>query len=353
MPKVSVLVPYYNDERFLRAAIDSVLAQTFADFELVLVNHASTDSSRAIARACDDPRLVHVDMPVNHGAGGGLVVEAFMAVARGEYVKFFCADDTMEPTGLERLVAHLDAHPEQGMAFGNLTYVDADGRPLGADWFSSRPRFSRDLDSAGALRELAAGYSVLPWSGSLVRRALVAGLRLDATLVMQFDMSVWASLLLRGVKLGLVDAVVARYRVHSGQVSSVERRAEAEMISCYENTAYRRLFLACRDVPLMRAVFPDDKFVAAATPEDLPLALALHYLVCDRYAFAAYLMLHDAMDDPDGRRRLETRFGVTVAEFRRMLRRGVGGPRRRSRWVRFRDWLFRRPAKRGGTDFSL
>ena len=63
--KVSVLIPYYNDERFLRQAIESVLAQTFRDFELVLVNHASTDGSRVIARSFGGK---HVEqLAVEHG----------------------------------------------------------------------------------------------------------------------------------------------------------------------------------------------------------------------------------------------------------------------------------------------
>ena len=84
MPEISVLIPYYNDEDFLRESIQSVLDQTYTDFELVLINHACTDSSRKIARSFEDGRIVHIDLPVN--AGAGVILDAFLKKARGTYV---------------------------------------------------------------------------------------------------------------------------------------------------------------------------------------------------------------------------------------------------------------------------
>ena len=346
--KVSVLIPYYNDERFLRQSIESVLSQTFADFELVLVNHASTDGSRAIARSFGDPRIVHVDMPVNHGAGGGLVVAEFLGVARGEYVKFFCADDIMRPDCLAKLVGYLDAHPGQTFAFGDLEYVNIGGGAIGASWFANRPQFSIDLTEVDCLRLFSIGHSFLPWIGSIVRRAALSEIELDATLVMMFDMSVWVQLLLRGCRLGFVESVVASYRIHGDQVSGLAHRSSAIRLSVCERQVFFRLFQNCRDVALVKEVFADDGFVRRLeTVDDIPLAVALHYLSCDKRATWAYQYVHDCLQNPERRGTAESRMGITVAGFRDLVRSLADAPRPQGLWGRFRDrWLRRRPLQR-------
>ena len=343
-PRVSVLIPYYNDERFLRESIESVLAQTFADFELVLVNHASTDGSREIARSFDDPRIVHVDMPVNHGAGGGLVVAAFLEVARGEYAKFFCADDVMEKGCLSRLVGFMESRRDITMAFGDLAYVDVAGRPMGARWFSDRPHFSSAMSETDCLRQMSDGWSVLPWIGSIVRRAALNRVELDATMVMMFDMSVWAQLLLRGGRMVFLETVVAFYRIHDGQVSAVSRSAEAVELSNFERQVFFRCFQRCEDVGLVKRIFPDSRYVARVEAvSDIPLAVALRYVADGADVTWAYQFVHDCLQEPEFRSRAECRFGVTVAAFRDLIRQRVDPPRKRSRWVRFRDkWLRRR-----------
>ena len=82
-PTVSVFVPYYNDRNFLPQCIESILAQTFKDFELVLLNHATTDDCRSIAHSFADPRIIHIDMPSNLGAGSGMLFLEFLKAASG------------------------------------------------------------------------------------------------------------------------------------------------------------------------------------------------------------------------------------------------------------------------------
>ena len=350
--KVSVLIPYYNDERFLRQAIESVLAQTFTDFELVLVNHASTDGSRAIARSFDDSRIVHVDMLVNYGAGGGLVMAEFLKVARGEYVKFFCADDVMRPDCLSTLVAYMESHGEISFAFGDLEYVDAKGRTLGAHWFEERPKFSKDLTEVDCLRLYAVGISVLPWIGSIVRRAALQEVELDTTMVMMFDMSIWVQLLLKRRRLGFVDAVVAFYRVHEEQVSALTHLAEALCLSGCERQVFHRHFQRCPDIALLKEVFSDSNFVRRIqVVEDVPLAVALRYVEDDQYSAWAYQYVHDVLQNPVTRAEAEARMGITVSGFRDLLRSHAEAVHTASRWVRFRDrWLLFRRSK--GAEFG-
>ena len=95
MPKLSVIVPVYNTEKYLRECIDSILAQTFTDFELILVDDGSTDSSGAI---CDEYAGKDLRIQVIHQQNGGATVarRSGVRVARGEYVTFVDSDDWID-----------------------------------------------------------------------------------------------------------------------------------------------------------------------------------------------------------------------------------------------------------------
>ena len=106
MPRVSVIVPVYNVERYLNQCVESLLRQTLPDFELLLVNDASTDGSLALCRRYEsDPRVRVIDKP--HG-GLGDTRNRGVREARGEYLAFVDSDDWVEPRMLEDLTAAAD-----------------------------------------------------------------------------------------------------------------------------------------------------------------------------------------------------------------------------------------------------
>jgi glycosyltransferase involved in cell wall biosynthesis len=125
-PAVSVCVPAYRAERFIGATIESVLAQTFEDWELVIVDDASPDGTwDVIERYTADPRVRAERSTDNSGpvANWNHVV----ASARGRYVKVLCSDDLLYPTCLERQVAALDRAPRAGLVAARRDLIDADG----------------------------------------------------------------------------------------------------------------------------------------------------------------------------------------------------------------------------------
>ncbi|MDX9750453.1 MAG: glycosyltransferase family 2 protein [Flavobacteriales bacterium] len=114
--KVSIVLPVYNKAPWLRECLDSILAQTFTDFELIAVDDASTDDSLAILRACTDPRLRVEALPQNLGPAGA--VQRAMDLAQGEYIVRMDADDIMLPRRVELQTAYMDAHPAVGASGG-------------------------------------------------------------------------------------------------------------------------------------------------------------------------------------------------------------------------------------------
>lgn len=109
--KVSFVVPVYNVAPYLREALDSILAQTFRDFELILINDGSTDGSGAII---DEYRQRDARIVAVHKANEGVArtLNLGLGMARGEYIRRFDSDDTCLPDALEKQVRFLDEHPE-------------------------------------------------------------------------------------------------------------------------------------------------------------------------------------------------------------------------------------------------
>jgi glycosyltransferase involved in cell wall biosynthesis len=139
--RVSIGLSFYNNEQTLADAVRSVFAQTFQDWELILVDDGSSDGSLKIAQAVDDPRVRVVSDTVNKGLSFRL--NQIATLARGAYIARMDADDLMHPERLARQVEYLDAHPAVGL-IGTGTYtIDSANRPLGlrgVDVFDVRPQ---------------------------------------------------------------------------------------------------------------------------------------------------------------------------------------------------------------------
>jgi GT2 family glycosyltransferase/tRNA A-37 threonylcarbamoyl transferase component Bud32 len=120
-PRVSVVLPTYNHADFLPGAIQSILAQTYADFELIIVNDGSTDGTKALLDTLTDTRI-----RVIHQANQRLprALNAGFAAATGELLTWTSADNYCAPLFLEALVAALDAHPDAGLAYSAFGWIN-------------------------------------------------------------------------------------------------------------------------------------------------------------------------------------------------------------------------------------
>jgi hypothetical protein len=128
VPTVSVYLPTCNRVALLREAIDSVLGQTFQDFELIVSDNASTDGTADLVRGYADRRLRYRRNPRNLGVYGNY--EPCFALARGRYIGFLPDDDVMLPENLARKVAVLERHPSVGLVHSRYHLMDKSGAIL-------------------------------------------------------------------------------------------------------------------------------------------------------------------------------------------------------------------------------
>jgi glycosyltransferase involved in cell wall biosynthesis len=130
-PRVSIGMPVYNREKYVGAAIEAHLNQTFSDFELIITDNASTDHSEEICRsyAVNDPRIKYFRNPQNLGAAGNY--RRCFELASGEYFRWTPSDDLVSLNLLERAVEILDRDPSVFVAYPRTKLIDAAGNVTG------------------------------------------------------------------------------------------------------------------------------------------------------------------------------------------------------------------------------
>lgn len=213
-PRVSVVMSVYNGERYLREAVDSILAQTFTDFEFLIIDDGSTDGTGAILAeyVARDPRI----RVIVHAANQGLTpsLNEGLALAQGEYVARMDADDISLPERFARQVTCLDARPDIGVLGTAFQLIDADGGVIA-------PPVIHPVES-GFVAWCLYFFNPLVHSSVMIRRrSLAQAGGYNQTLVRSQDHELWCRLS-RRTRLSNSPEVLLLLRKHSVNVSSTE-----------------------------------------------------------------------------------------------------------------------------------
>lgn len=226
-PSVSIIVTNYNHARFLRKRIDSILQQTFQDFELILLDDRSTDDSRSILSSHGgDPRIRIEFNDVNSGSTFKQWNKG-IRLARGKYVWIAESDDYADERMLERLVAVLDADAAIAFAYCRSWRVSADDRVEGfadsyLDWVD-KERWTADYRADGReeCRNFFAMLNTVPNASAVVfRRSIYEGVGgADESLRVCGDWKLWAAMALTG-DVAYLSEPLNYFRFHDASVRS-------------------------------------------------------------------------------------------------------------------------------------
>jgi glycosyltransferase involved in cell wall biosynthesis len=212
-PTVTVLICAYNGEAFIAEAIESVLTQTFQDFEIIVVDDASTDGTAQAVKRFKDGRIRRLVNEKNLGHAGSL--NRGMAEAVGEYVAILDCDDRCFPTRLERQTAFLDDNPEYVLC-GSWS------RTFGS-WDLER-RYPTDYE---ALRASLLFECPIVTPSVMFRREMVrdAGMAFDSSCPLAFDYKFWIEAS-RHFPIANLEEFLVAYRLHPAQISSRKREKQ-------------------------------------------------------------------------------------------------------------------------------
>ena len=313
-PLVSVFLPYYNDADFLKTAIEAVLNQDFVDFELILLNHASTDDSRKIAHSYDDKRIVHIDVDKNLGAGSGYNMKLALKQMHGKYVRLLCADDVMHSNCLSKLVDFMEKNSDCDCVCSDLNFIDKLGNPVINKDFDFI-RYS-DFSRKSLLKSLLDGKNIICYTTVMMKKEVLCNLNIDNTFIMHFDGMLWADLLIKGYSICKIDDKLIDYRIHMNQTSRVFGSG-----LILENIAFTNTFNNIKDIDLVKYLCSDVSYVENLSKKKkkyIPFILAIHNLKSKNLSFvvSGYLYLYNAMNNNDFCDDVYKHFGFSIADFR-------------------------------------
>lgn len=229
LPLVSVVVPVFNGERYLRESLDSIVGQTFGSMEVLVMDDASSDGTAQIVAAYGD-RVRYYRQPANRGIYGN--ANDGIAKARGRYIAVYHADDVYDPRIVEREVAFLECYPDAGAVFSQYIFIDPMGREFGRLQIPAEVRGAKPLEYRvvfNALLKYKNRFLACP--SCMVRASVhrdVGGYR-DDEFRNSSDLDMWLRIA-RRYPIGILEEYLLRYR--QGHGSSAQRyhhlRAEPE-----------------------------------------------------------------------------------------------------------------------------
>lgn len=235
MPKVSVLLPSYNHERFVEAAVRSVMSQTGVDFELIVIDDGSSDASPRILANLQAEFGFTLIQRANKGVVATLT-EA-LSMARGRYVCTFSSDDMMPPERLKKQSDYLDAHPEAVACFGQVMPLFDDG-----SFGEMDERYLRSVPQV-SFEESFLGQKALHGCAEMfVREEILAIGGYDGRYYFE-DYPLYLKILYNyGPQPVLDDVVCCYYREHGGNMHVNHDRIYREILRVLENYSEHPLY---------------------------------------------------------------------------------------------------------------
>lgn len=221
-PKITVIMPVYNAEEYLREAIDSILSQTFTDFEFLIFNDGSTDRSAEIIQSYQDPRINLYDSSFNSGHVAHL--NQGINLAHGQYIARMDADDISHFKRFEKQVAFMDANPSVGVCG---TWFDIIGQPKIA---IEHPE-NHDKIRLALLDYCALGHPTVFIRTKIFRKYKI---HYDKEFVPAEDYHLW-TILAEYCHLHNLQEVLLYYRVHDKQISSRKQHVQIEKTQLVRN----------------------------------------------------------------------------------------------------------------------
>ncbi len=263
-PRVSVIMPAYNASAFIREAVDSILAQTFGDFELIILNDGSTDDTRAIVESYDDERIRLVN---KSNSGVASTLNEGLRLAKGEFVWRHDADDISLPQKLERQIQFMEEHPEFDLCATQIAFMTERGKVA---WDKRQPKTAwfQEQPFREVFFEDFSPYSPITHGTTLFRKILLQKTpEYREAFITSEDIDMWLRFL-EHARLAVLSDCISLHRLSGSSATAVHG---------WKNHFYREL---AKEFYLIRQKGENDelektgKITEPLAPKPQPLALS-------------------------------------------------------------------------------
>lgn len=318
MAKVSVILTSFNHEKYIREAIDSVLKQTYTDFELIIWDDASADKSWEIINSYADPRIKAFRNDVSKRGIYGINT-AISELATAEYIGIHHSDDVWELDKLEKQVAYLDTHSESGAVFSNALAIGENSQPLADE----KHFYSNIFDKANRtrhewLRFFFSSGNALCHPSVLIRRSCYedCGLyRYGLAQLPDFDM--WIRLCLK-YEIHVLPERLVKFRVRDNEANASGSRPEVRIRDRMEYCYILKHFFRIGTFDELVSIFPEaEKYYRAngCVPEFVMAMVALSDNTLPWAKFLGIETLFDLITDENTRENIKLLYQFNYLNF--------------------------------------
>ena len=235
-PLVSVIMPVYNSSAFLGEAIDSILAQTFADFEFIIINDGSSDDSEVVILSYHDDRIRFIKNEKNEGLIYSL--NKGLAEANGKYIARMDADDICLPERLEKQYTWLEQHPATAVAGCHISFINEVGKVTG-EWQDdiTTPTYH-------AIKKKIVWLNCIAHPSVMMRAEIIKNYQYQSNQKNAEDYDLWLTVLADGHVIEKVPEKLLLYRVHNTSITErILKKSNAYLIqfSCKQKFIAKRI----------------------------------------------------------------------------------------------------------------
>ena len=219
MPSVSVLMPVFNAEKYVGEAINSILNQTFEDFELVVLNDASQDSSKELILAYNDSRIRFIENEQNQGLSYSR--NRLLSEAKGTYIAWLDADDIAYPTRLAEEFEFMEMHRDHAMVAAWARLVDSEGKPTGD--------FIKSYIPNECLSALLLFVNYFVQSSAMLRRELLPNIHYQSDFPPTEDYELWVRIAAKH-PVAILSQILVDYRIHATNISAIQEQKSKDTV---------------------------------------------------------------------------------------------------------------------------
>lgn len=212
-PAVSVILPAYNCGKYIGRAIESVLDQSFSDFELIIVNDGSTDNTEQIIHSFNDHRVIYVLTTANNG----LVFSLNRAIdlSRGKYIARMDSDDICRPERLAKQKLFLDQNENIAVVASTVEFIN-EKEEITGDW-----ELDKQTTAPGQIRRALLKQNCIAHPTVMMRAEVIRELKYKSYQKNIEDYDLWLRMLSRGYKIAKIHEPLLLYRVHGNSITSM------------------------------------------------------------------------------------------------------------------------------------
>ena len=327
--KISVCIPSYNHEKTIGYTIESILNQTYQNFELIISDDNSTDKTIEVVKSFQDTRIKIIENKINSGVS----INCNIAIknAQGNYISIIASDDIMLPTRLEKSINFLENNPEFMAVFGFVETIDENNKLID---HNIRTVFNQDIDLNNILKKLFYNGNFLCAPSATIRKSIFDKIGYFNNCLPQLqDFDFWIRILVNNYKIKILSESLIQYRISGNNLSAIDKPLTKLMATKinFEYSYILNNFLSVNNFELANSFLDlsnyaviDKKYLHFyLAKESLKIANKMPFYIADSYKKFALNLLCNMLNNENLKDELNKNFNFSIADFYKMHQNNI------------------------------